>query len=295
MFNGIYTPIVTPFKEDESIDFEKLKYNLDIWGKTKLDGIVVLGSNGEFIYLSHEEKLEVVRFVIDNFNPEKNIIVGTYCDSTIETIRLTKEVAGLGADAALVLPPNYYKGGMNEEILYRHFVDVADENPIPMMIYNMPGNTGINLSSKLIARLSKHPNIVGIKDTAGNIVQLSETVRDTDEDFSVFAGNAGYLLPALTVGARGATLALANIMPYECCRLVNLFKDGKLDEARDLQLKMIEINYLVTGGMGISGLKYALDLLGYQGGHVRRPLRPLTDEKKSTIRDALIKYGVLGE
>lgn len=295
MFNGIYTPIVTPFKEDESIDFEKLKYNLDIWGKTQLDGIVVLGSNGEFIYLSHEEKLEVVRFVIDNFNPEKNIIVGTYCDSTIETIRLTKEVAGLGADAALVLPPNYYKGGMNEEILYRHFVDVADESPIPMMVYNMPGNTGINLSSKLIARLSKHPNIVGIKDTAGNIVQLSETVRDTDEDFSVFAGNAGYLLPALTVGARGATLALANIMPDECCRLVNLFKDGKLDEARDLQLKMIEINYLVTGGMGISGLKYALDLLGYQGGHVRRPLRPLTDEKKSTIRDALIKYGVLGE
>ena len=295
MFNGIYTPIVTPFKEDESIDFEKLKYNLDIWGKTQLDGIVVLGSNGEFIYLSHEEKLEVVRFVIDNFNPEKNIIVGTYCDSTIETIRLTKEVAGLGADAALVLPPNYYKGGMNEEILYRHFVDVADESPIPMMVYNMPGNTGINLSSKLIARLSKHPNIVGIKDTAGNIVQLSETVRDTDEDFSVFAGNAGYLLPALTVGARGATLALANIMPDECCRLVNLFKDGKLDEARDLQLKMIEINYLVTGGMGISGLKYALDLLGYQGGHVRRPLRPLTDEKKSTIRDALIKYGALGE
>jgi 4-hydroxy-2-oxoglutarate aldolase len=295
MFNGIYTPIVTPFKEDESIDFEKLKYNLDIWGRTGLDGIVVLGSNGEFIYLSHEEKLEVVKFVIDNFNPEKNIIVGTYCDSTIETIRLTREVAGLGADAALVLPPNYYKGGMNEEILFRHFVDVADESPIPMMIYNMPGNTGINLSSRLIARLSKHENIVGIKDTAGNIVQLSETVRDTDEDFSVFAGNAGYLLPALTVGARGATLALANILPEECCRLVNLFRDGKLDEARELQLKMIEINYLVTGGMGISGLKYALDLLGYQGGCVRRPLRPLTDEKKSVIRDALVKYGALQE
>jgi 4-hydroxy-2-oxoglutarate aldolase len=295
MFNGIYTPIVTPFKEDESIDFEKMKYNLDIWGKSQLDGIVVLGSNGEFIYLSHEEKLQVVRFVIDNFNPEKNIIVGTYCDSTIETIKLTKEVAKLGADAALVLPPNYYKGGMNEEILYRHFVDVADESPIPMMIYNMPGNTGINLSSKLIARLSKHENIVGIKDTAGNIVQLSETVRDTDEDFSVFAGNAGYLLPALTVGARGATLALANILPDECCRLVNLFKEGKLGEARELQLKMIEINYLVTGGMGISGLKYALDLLGYQGGYVRRPLRPLTEDKKSIIRDALVKYGALSE
>ncbi|MDY0235691.1 MAG: 4-hydroxy-tetrahydrodipicolinate synthase [Gudongella sp.] len=295
MFGGIYTPIVTPFKEDESIDFEKLKYNLDIWGKTDLDGIVVLGSNGEFVYLSHEEKLEVVKFVIDNFNEEKNIIVGTYCESTIETIKLTKEMAKLGADAALVLPPNYYRGGMNEEILYDHFVDVADESSIPVMIYNMPGNTGINLSSKLIARLSKHPNIVGIKDTAGNIVQLSETVRDTDEDFAVFAGNAGYLLPAFTVGARGATLALANILPDDCCKLVNLFKEGKIDEARKLQLKMIEINYLVTGGMGISGLKYALDLLGFQGGVVRRPLKPLTEEKKSIIKDALVKYGALQE
>ncbi len=295
MFNGIYTPIVTPFKEDESIDFEKLKFNLDIWGKTELDGIVILGSNGEFIYLSHEEKLEVVKFVIDNFNPEKNIIVGTYCDSTIETIKLTKEMAELGADAALILPPNYYKGGMSEEILYKHFVDIADESPIPVMLYNMPGNTGINLSSKLVARLSTHPNIVGVKDTSGNIVQLSEIVRDTEEDFSVFAGNAGYLLPALVVGARGATLALANIFPEDCCKLVNLFREGKIDEARELQLKIIEINYLVTGGMGVSGLKYALDLLGYQGGMVRRPLRPLTDEKKSIIKDALVKYGALKE
>jgi len=293
MFNGIYTPIVTPFREDESIDFNKLKHNLDLWGKTDLDGIVVLGSNGEFIYLNQDEKLKVVDFVIRNFNRDKKIIVGTYADSTLETIALTKKMAELGAHAALVLPPHYYKGGMNEEILYRHFTDVADESPIPVMIYNMPGNTGINLTSKLVSRLSKHENIVGIKDTAGNIVQLTEIVRDTDEDFSVFAGNAGYLLPALAVGARGATLALANIFPQDCCRLVDLVKEGKLEEARNLQLRMVEINYLVTGGMGVSGLKYALDLLGYQGGSVRRPLRPLTEEKKEIIREALVRYGAL--
>lgn len=292
MFNGIYTPIVTPFREDESIDFNKLKHNLDLWGKTDLDGIVVLGSNGEFIYLNQDEKLKVVDFVIRN-NRDKKIIVGTYADSTLETIALTKKMAELGAHAALVLPPHYYKGGMNEEILYRHFTDVADESPIPVMIYNMPGNTGINLTSKLVSRLSKHENIVGIKDTAGNIVQLTEIVRDTDEDFSVFAGNAGYLLPALAVGARGATLALANIFPQDCCRLVDLVKEGKLEEARNLQLRMVEINYLVTGGMGVSGLKYALDLLGYQGGSVRRPLRPLTEEKKEIIREALVRYGAL--
>ncbi|MDY0236390.1 MAG: 4-hydroxy-tetrahydrodipicolinate synthase [Gudongella sp.] len=293
MLNGIYTPIVTPFKKNEDIDYEKMKHNLDKWGKTDLDGIVVLGSNGEFVYLSTEEKLELVKFVIDNFNKDKNIIVGTSCESTRETIKLSNQMADLGADAVLVLPPNYFKGGMKDEILYKHFVDVADNVKVPLMLYNMPGNTGINLSSSLIARLAKHPNIVGVKDTAGNIVQLTEIVRDTEEDFSVFAGNAGYLLPALTVGARGATLALANILPEDCCKLVALVKEGKMDEARELQLKMIEINFTVTGRFGVPGLKYALDLLGYQGGEPRRPLRPLSEENQKIVKSVLEEYGAL--
>lgn len=293
MFKGIYTPIVTPFDANEQINYEYLKHNLDIWGKTDLDGIVVLGSNGEFVYLNQEEKLELVKFVKENFNPEKKIIVGTACESTKETIALSEKMAELGADAVLLLPPNYFKGGMKEDVLYKYYTDVADAISIPVMIYNMPGNTGINLSSALVAKLSKHPNIVGIKDTSGNIVQISEIVRDTDDDFAVFAGNAGYLLPALAVGARGATLALANIMPEECCRLVSLFKEGKLDEARELQLKLIEINFAVTGKFGVAGLKHALDLLGYKGGQPRRPLVPASDDAKKVIEELLSKYGAL--
>ncbi|MCQ4924358.1 4-hydroxy-tetrahydrodipicolinate synthase [Tissierella carlieri] len=293
MFKGIYTPIVTPFDANEQIDYDYMKHNLDIWGKTDLDGIVVLGSNGEFVYLNQEEKLELVKFVKENFNPKKKIIVGTACESTKETIALSEKMAELGADAVLLLPPNYFKGGMKEDILYKYFTDVADAISIPVMIYNMPGNTGINLSSALIAKLSKHSNIVGIKDTSGNIVQISEIVRDTDDDFAVFAGNAGYLLPALAVGARGATLALANIMPEECCRLVSLFKEGKLDEARELQLKLIEINFAVTGKFGVAGLKYALDLLGYKGGQPRRPLVPVSEDTKKVIEELLRKYGAL--
>ena len=293
MLKGIYTPIVTPFAEDESIDYEKLKHNLDLLAETELDGIVVLGSNGEFVYLTHKEKLELIEFCISNFTKEKKIIVGTSYDSTLETISFCKEAAALGADAALVLPPHYYKGSMNEEVLYNHFIDVADESPIPVMLYNMPGNTGINMSSKLVARLSKHSNIVGIKDTAGNIVQLSEIVRDTDEDFVVFAGNAGYLLPALTVGARGATVALGNILPNECCKLVSLVKEGKVEEARELQFKLIDINFMVTGGMGVPALKAAMNMLGYQGGIPRRPLRPLEEDKNQVVKAALEKLGVL--
>lgn len=295
MFKGIYTPIVTPFDTDEQINYDYMKHNLERWGKTDLDGIVVLGSNGEFVYLNKEEKLELVKFVKKNFNAKKRIIVGTACESTKETIELSKKIADIGVDAVLLLPPNYFKGGMKEDVLYKYFADVADAVPIPVMLYNMPGNTGINLSSGLIAKLAKHPNIAGIKDTSGNIVQISEIVRDTDDDFAVFAGNAGYLLPALAVGARGATLALANIMPEECCRLVSLFREGKLDEARKLQLKLIEINFAVTGRFGIPALKYALDLLGYKGGQPRRPLVPLYEDNKKIVRELLVKCGALSQ
>lgn len=293
MFKGIYTPVVTPFDENEEIDYGKMKLNLDKWGKTDLDGIVVLGSNGEFVYLTEDEKLKLVKFTIENFTKDKKIIVGTTCESTRGTISLSNKMADLGADAVLILPPNYFKGGMKEEVLYKHYTNVADEVKVPVMIYNMPGNTGINLSSGLVARLSKHPNIVGIKDTSGNIVQLSEIVRDTDDDFAVFAGNAGYLLPALAVGARGATLALANILPDECCKLVSLFKAGKMDEARELQKRLLEPNFTVTGRFGVPALKYALDLLGYGGGCPRRPLLPLSEDNKKVVEEVLKTYGAL--
>ncbi|HCJ57756.1 4-hydroxy-tetrahydrodipicolinate synthase [Lutispora sp.] len=293
MFKGIYTPVVTPFDENEEIDYGKMKLNLDKWGKTDLDGIVVLGSNGEFVYLTEDEKLKLVKFTIENFTKEKKIIVGSTCESTRGTISLSNKMADLGADAVLILPPNYFKGGMKEEVLYKHYTNVADEVKVPVMIYNMPGNTGINLSSGLVARLSKHPNIVGIKDTSGNIVQLSEIVRDTDDDFAVFAGNAGYLLPALAVGARGATLALANILPDECCKLVSLFKEGKMDEARELQKRLLEPNFTVTGRFGVPALKYALDLLGYGGGYPRRPLLPLSEDNKKVVEEVLKTYGAL--
>jgi len=287
---GIYTPIITPFTKDEKIDFDALKFNLDKWSETDLDGIVVLGSNGEFVYLTKEEKFEVIEFVVKNFTKDKNIIVGTSCESALETIDMSKKAAEMGADAVLILPPHYYKGAMKEDVLYKYFTDVAEESPVPVMIYNMPGNTGINLSSTLISKLAKHPNIVGIKDTSGNIVQIAEIVRDTDEDFAVFAGNAGYLLPALAVGARGATLALANILPDDCCRLVELARENKMEEALELQQKLIEINSYVTAKMGVPGLKHALNQLGFKGGYPRRPLLELSDENKALLEKVIADY-----
>lgn len=293
MFKGIYTPIITPFNEMEEIDYPKMAHNLDLWGKTGLDGIVVLGTNGEFPYINAEEKAELLRFVVNNFNRDKKVIAGTGCESTRDTIALCIEAAEAGTHAVLVLPPHYYKGSMNEEVLYDHYIETADNSPIPLLIYNMPKNTGINLSVKLVARLSQHPNIVGIKDTAGNIVQLAELVRDTVEGFSVFAGNAGYLLPALAIGAVGATAATANILPDMCCQLVQLFNAGKTREARCLQQRLLEPNSLVTFKYGIPALKAAMDMLGYQGGVPRRPLKPLPLREREIVKAALIECGAL--
>ncbi|KUK71765.1 MAG: Putative 4-hydroxy-2-oxoglutarate aldolase,mitochondrial [Clostridiales bacterium 38_11] len=290
MLKGIYTPIVTPFKENGDIDYESMDFNLEKWIQTDLDGLVVLGSNGEFAYLSQEEKLELATHVIMKVDKRKKIIVGTGCESTRETIKFSNQAAQAGADAVLVLPPHYYKKSMNDEVFFAYFTEVANNIDVPLMIYNMPGNTGVNLTSSVIARLSKNKNIIGIKDTSGDIIQIGEMLRDVDKDFVVFAGSAGYLLPALCLGAKGATLALANILPEDCCRLVQLYHENKLAEARELQLKMIEINKLVTGVYGIPGLKVGLDQKGYKGGLPRKPLLPLEQSKKEVLLKTLEEY-----
>ena len=290
MFEGIYTPVLTPFAEDGTIDYKKMKHNLDKWAETALSGIVVLGSNGESVYLTEVEKVELVRFCIENFPDTKKIIVGTSYESTGETIRFSNIVGNMGADAVLVLPPHYYKGNMTEAALEAYFSEVAEECPVPVMLYNMPPNTGLNLSSGLVARLSHHPNILGIKDTAGDIVQLAEIIRDAKQPFSIFAGNAGFLLPALALGANGATVALGNILPEDCCRLMTLVSEGKWEEARQLQLNLLKVNHMITRGLGVSALKVAADYMGYEGGLPRKPLMALDEQNRIKVESALQEY-----
>jgi 4-hydroxy-2-oxoglutarate aldolase len=293
MFEGIYTPIVTPFSRDGAIDYAKLSHNLDLLTRTDLSGVLVLGSNGEFPYLSMQEKIDLVKFVKENWNPGKRLFVGTGCEATRDTLELSKRVSDYGAEVVLVLPPHYYKGLMKEDVLFTHFATVADRSSLPVMLYNMPANTGINLSSSLVAKLSHHENIVGIKDSSGSIVQIAEIIRSSRKGFSVLAGSASFMLPALSVGAHGATTALGNILPNECCRLFYLFQERRWEEAKKLQLRMLEINHTVTTGLGVPGLKAAMDLLGYRGGLPRRPLLPLPEDKRRTLEEVLVRCGAL--
>jgi 4-hydroxy-2-oxoglutarate aldolase len=285
---GIYAPIPTPFLNDK-IAYDHLERNLAYWLGSSLEGLVVLGSNGEFVLLSSQEKVELISFVCRKANGRKPVIAGTGAESTAETIYLCRQSAKAGVDAVLVVTPNYYKRAMSDRVLKKFYFDVAEASPAPVILYNMPNNTGINLAPKIVAELAQHPNIIGIKDSGGNIVQIAEIIRTTPEDFSMFAGSASYLYASLAIGAKGGTLALANIFPNQCARIQSLFEEGHWEEAKSLQFRLIESNAAVTARFGIAGLKAALDMLGHYGGDPRLPLLPIEETDKAELREILTR------
>ena len=291
MIRGIFAPIPTPFV-DEEVAYDRLEENLGKWGKTGLAGVVVMGSNGEAPYLDDDEKVGLWAFTRKHFPKDKLVIAGTGQESTRATIRLTKMAAVAGASAALVISPSYFKANMKDAALERYYTDVADNSPVPVLIYNMPGNTGLNLSSSLVVKLSTHPNIVGVKDSSGNIVQISEIISGAPDSFSVFAGSASFLLPALVMGARGGTLAAANVVPDLCVEILELANEGRIAEAREVQKSILNLNALVTSKYGVAGLKAALDMIGFFGGLPRRPMLPAGDAEKAEIGKALERLGL---
>ena len=290
---GVFTPIITPFEKGGGIAQQALISNLERWNQHDLAGYVVLGSNGEAPYLTEEEKVLVLKTARHAIPPGKLMIAGTGCESTRQTISLTRQAAQAGADAALVVTPHYYSPKMTGDSLVRHYEAVADASPIPILIYNVPKFTNVNMGAESIARVSQHPNIIGEKDTSGNITQLAETVRLAHPGFQVLAGSAGFVLAGLVVGAVGGILALANIAPEQALDIYRLFRAGRLHQAAELQRRMIPVNSAVTAGFGIAGLKAALDLLGYYGGPVRPPLANLTEAERHALRAVLVEGGIL--
>jgi 4-hydroxy-2-oxoglutarate aldolase len=290
---GIFPPIPTPFDAAGELDLKALARNLDRWNRYPLSGYVVLGSNGEFPYLSEAEKLTYFEAARKHIPPGKLFMAGTACESTHNTIALTKQAAALGADVAILITPSYYKSRMDAAGLSHYYESVADASPIPVSMYNMPLNTNVDMAADLIIRLAQHPNIVGLKDSGGNLAKLGEVIRCARPGFQVLAGSAGFLYPALCVGAVGGVLALANIAPQQCCDIVSLFRYGKHEDARELQLRMIAPNTAVTARFGVPGLKAALDMLGYYGGSPRSPMLPLPEAQKETLRNILVEAGIL--
>jgi 4-hydroxy-2-oxoglutarate aldolase len=290
---GVFPPITTPFVGGE-VAYDRLEENLDRWNATAIKSYVVLGSNGEFPYLTTEEKLKVIETVVKSAKPAgKVVIAGVSCESTKETVTLAKAAAGLGADFAIAVTPNYYKSKMTHGALAAYYTGVADASPIPVLIYNMPAYTGITVQPRTIAEVSKHPNIAGMKDSAGVMALTGGYIKESAPDFGVLAGSASFAYPGLVMGCCGGVMALACCCPQECCELYQLAVEGKHDEAREMQLRLIAPNTAVTSGYGIAGLKHAMELRGFFGGEVRSPLQPLTNDDKKAIEDTLQAAGLI--
>lgn len=292
---GIYPPLATPFV-NQALALDFLAENVKNLASTGLTGFVALGSNGELPTLTEAEKLQVLETVVANAHKGAQVIVGVGYESTRQAFAFIQAAAALGAQAALVLPPSYYKSALTPAVLHDYYVALAEEAALPILIYNMPANTGINLGPDVAVPLAQHPRILGMKDSSGNIVQITDVIRQTqDEDFAVLAGSASFLFTSLCVGATGGVAALANLAPRECVQLYKLFQSDSVSEAREMQYRLMAPNAAVTTRFGIAGLKAAMTLCGYQGGEPRHPLAPLPADQLETVRSILAEARLLPE
>ena len=285
--NGIFPPIPTPF-DGPAVAYDHLAANVKRWCDTGIAGFVVLGSNGEYPLLDTQEKLKTVETVAGHSRAGMPVIAGTGCESTAETIALTRACAQRGASAALVVTPHYYGGRMTAAALAAHYTQIADEAPSPVILFNVPKFTQINMMPETVGHLAEHPNIIGIKDSSGNVSQLGEYLNHSGgAAFTVMVGTAGALLGAAVLGCPGAVLAMANLTAQACVAIMQQVEAGNIASAAALQRRMLPVNKAVTATYGIAGLKAALDMLGYNGGDPRAPLLPAGEQERNQIRQIL--------
>lgn len=284
---GIFPPLPTSFDSNQDLDTGRMQQNIKHLSRYDLAGFLVLGSNGELVNLTYREKCQVYEQSREAIARDKLMLVGTGHQSTRETVRATQDAANAGADAVLVLNPSYYKGLMTSDALKAHYHAVADASPVPVIIYNMPANSGLDMDADTITGIAAHENIAGLKDSGGNLVKMGTIIEQAGPDFQVLAGSAGFLLPALALGARGGILALANIAPRLCLDIYDLFTQGHYEQARQKQLRAIPLNTAVTRRWGVPALKEAMDHLGLYGGPPRSPLMPVTSEIRNTLYELI--------
>jgi len=296
-FKGIVPHLVTPFNETGELRYDAFERNFDKYLEAGIVGYLVLGSNGEAVYLDRAEKLKLIESARKRVPQSMMLLAGTGAESTRATIELTKEAAGRGVDAVLVNNPFYYKGQMTSDVYRVHFSSVADASPVPVILYNVPVFTGISMDAKVVIDLSKHPNIVGLKESSGDVRLISEVVWNAPKDkFSVMAGAAPVLFPNMMAGARGGIVALACAAPKACLTLYQAVVAGDYPRASEVQRIIATAAVAVTGKYGIAGLKAAMDLEGFQSGIPRSPLSPLHPNQIEDLRQIFRKMnGELAE
>jgi 4-hydroxy-2-oxoglutarate aldolase len=282
--SGILAPICTPFV-NQDVSIEYLRDNMRKYRTAPLAGYFALGSNGENKSLTEKEKLEILETVVSEKAENQIVLAGAGFESTRQTIAFSKKVADLGANFVTIVTPSYFKKRLTDEAMVRYFSDVADALPIPVVVYNAPGFTGMTVSVAVIGKISQHPNIAGMKDTSkGN---MSGYLEAAGEDFDVLSGTVSTLFESMALGATGGVVSLANAFPEPCCQLYEKYQSGDITGARELHYRLFRLNKAVSGSFGVAGVKYAMKLGGFHGGDPRLPLLPITEEGKASVRDAV--------
>ena len=289
---GTFAALTTPFAGDE-VSYSAFKENLIKYNESQLDGYVILGSTGEAVSLSDDESLKLVEEAVKVSAPQKKLIVGTARESTRQTLEFTTKISQFRLFAVLIRTPSYYKRQLTPQALKEHYLRLAEGSPLPVILYNIPQNTGVSLDLETLVELAQHPNIIGIKDSSGNLNFLVRALPHLPADFSFLLGAGSLIFPGVSQGAAGGILALAAVIPDQCARLFQLTKERNHQEARQLQLQLAPLNSLLTQEYGIPAIKFALDKLGFYGGLPRSPLLPLSSEGESKVLASLKKVGAL--
>lgn len=294
-FSGVFVPATMPFDPvSGALDLVALRANLRRLLATPLRGVVIGGTTGESVLLTREERRTALEAARDLPAGEQLLIAGTGAESTQETLRLGSEAAEAGADAILVQPPAFFRRVMDRRHLSEHYQTVADESAVPVILYQVPLSCStIELSTGLVAELSEHPNVIGLKDSRGDLTALGDHLTQVSEGFQIFVGNGAKLYAALELGAAGGILGVANLAPVEVTEIFMNYKSGRTAEAGRIQERVAPLHNGIVGAHGVAGVKAALDMLGAHGGAPRRPLRPADERTLEEIRKVLYTAGFL--
>ncbi len=290
--SGVFAPVVTPFHSDE-LALDDLRFNLRKLNETDLAGYLALGSNGEFKSLSDKEQNRILEVFAEE-KGNKVVLVGAGCESTRQTIEKSKLAFEMGFDYVSILTPSYFAKQIDGATLQCYYERIADSIDIPVLLYNAPGFTGgMEIPLQIVLELSRHPNIVGMKDSSPAGPAKLLACLDPAEDFNVLAGSANFFYPSLHLGAPGGVLSLANALPGPCCDIYRLFTQGEYDDAKELSFRLARLNQAISGAWGVAGVKAAMDITGFKGGQPRHPLQGLTDEVRERVRQTIINEGFI--
>ena len=289
LFEGSGVALVTPFK-DGKVNYEKMGDLIEWHIENKTDAIIVCGTTGESATMTDKERKSTIKFVVDKVNKRIPVIAGSGSNNTAYSIELSKYCQEVGADGLLIVTPYYNKATQNG--LIKHYTAIADSVDLPIILYNVPGRTGVNIAPVTVEKLSKIENIVAIKEASGNISQVAEIARLCGEDFAIYSGNDDQIVPILSLGGIGVISVLANVLPKETHDIVEKYLSGDVEGSRSLQLSLNELVNSLFIEVNPIPVKAAMNLMGMEVGELRLPLTDISEQNLEVLKNNMLKAGI---